>query len=226
MSVTGRWLALALAALGCAEGDVVFADVDPLEQPFRDGGFTPIPPGTDGPVPKPPQTLDAEAPPASDADAPAPIPDAADPPPPPDMRQALPPGACRRHEDCAQGEICVADLCTTDPGAQRVGNGACTNPADEAELGRNVDLSELAGACALACIGQDPQEPCVVNCVQMNTGFSAACGACVGQLVACLGAACFIPCTFQDDVDCFDCRQSSCDPAFERCSGYRVPRGW
>ncbi len=206
---------LCLAALGCADGDVLVGEVQPLADPVPDGGFVSFPlPGN----------LDADV----DSEPDQAMPDAARPPQPqPDARPVEPPpppGGCRDDADCPAGQICVGETCAIAPGSvPRVGDGACTDPTDEARLGEGLDLRELATACTVGCLGQ---EQCVVDCVRTNTQFSVACGGCVGELVACILTACFVPCTLADYLTCLDCREAACDPAFERCSGYRVPHGW
>ena len=210
-----KWVWLCLAALGCADGDVRVGDVQPLVEPVPDGGFITFPlPGS----------LDA----AVEGERDLAFPDAADQPPPQsEARPGDPPppaGACRNDADCPEGRICVGDSCVLEPGSlQPVGNGACTNAADEAQIGNGLNLRELATACTVGCLGQ---EICVVDCVKMNTRFSPACGLCVGQLVACILTACFVPCTLGEYLTCLDCREAACDAAFEQCSGYRVPQGW
>lgn len=206
----GLWLCL--LALGCADGDVLVADAEPMDEHLPDTLFIALPPT---------HSLDATA-----HEPDRSVPDA-EPPPEPDAAEAdprPPPGRCRDDADCVRGQICVAEICTPEPGVpQRIGNGACTNAADDAQIRAGLNLRQLATLCAVGCLGQSA---CVVNCVQNNTRFSPACGGCVGELVACILSACFVPCTYQTYLECLDCRQANCDPAFEQCSGYLVPQGW
>ncbi|MCB9539377.1 MAG: hypothetical protein H6704_24455 [Myxococcales bacterium] len=207
-----------LAALGCADGDVQVGEVQPLVDPTPDGGFivVPIPGSLDAEAGGEPDRALPDAAGAPNADAELPPRDARAPDPPP--------GTCRDDADCPAGRICVGDVCAVAPGAlERVGDGACTNAADELQLGNGIDLRELATACTVGCLGE---KRCIVDCVRMNTTFSPACGGCVGELVACILSACFLPCTWADYLTCLDCREAACDPGFERCAGYRVPPGW
>ncbi len=206
---------ISIFAVGCAVG---------LEAPpdagVASGRDAKLPPVEGSRKPPPADVLDAAAP-ATDLAPPPTPPDAA--PPPPDAAAPPPPGFCRRHEECGEEELCVAERCTPDPSApQRVGEGACTNDADEdAFRGGGIDAYALLEECGVRCFGQESS--CIQNCVVQAVPLSADCAGCFGDLVACMAVFCAIPCAFEDEADCTDCRRDACDAAFEGCAGLRVP---
>lgn len=185
-----------------------------------------LPPGSPSEPPsKPTPRFDAEPvpdePDRGPAPPPPPEPDLGPPPPPP------PEPECREHVDCGPDGLCVANACVVDPSApQRVGNGACTNPADEGILRAAPRFRDIHSQCGLTCLGQ-PQ-PCLDGCVATTAGFSSSCAACFGAYMSCIGSICLIPCVLNDDdaADCAECRQTVCDAAYEACSGFRAPQMW
>ncbi len=219
-----RALVLGLVfALGCAQG----VDTPEVGVTTRDSSLPPLqggkkpPPAGGADVAMPPPTPDPDA---GGEDPPPPpplVPDAAPPPPPPPPPP--PEGACQRHEDCGQDELCIADQCTPDPSApQRIGDGACTNGRDEDTLrAGGIDAYALLEQCGVMCFGQDVQ--CIVGCVTQALPLTPDCSRCFGDLVGCMATFCAIPCAFEDESDCEDCRRQACDGAFETCAGLRVP---
>ncbi len=100
--------------------------------------------------------------------------------------------------------------------------GACTNGPDEDAFRRGgVDAYDLLERCGVQCLGQE--DPCIPQCVAQAVPLSPGCAACFGALVGCMGTICLIPCAFQDESDCEECRRTACDAAFEQCAGLRVP---
>jgi hypothetical protein len=119
--------------------------------------------------------------------------------------------------------LCFGGHCVNDPSAPVVvGNGACTNPADEHVVRNGVNLHDLAQQCGLMCLGQ--MQPCIDACVAGATGFSAGCAACWGATVSCANSLCVFPCSLSDDAqDCDDCRDSLCNDFYEGCAGLAAP---
>ncbi|MCK6571158.1 hypothetical protein L6V77_08655 [Myxococcota bacterium] len=235
--------------LGPVDAQTRFGAVDltslvPGQTPRLDAGLEPPGPPTASPTKPPgggpdaggvPPTAAPTAPPTAGPTAPPnDRPDAG--PAPPTAAPTAPPtqpppreDECQTDEDCGASDmLCFGGFCVVDPAApQQVGDGACTNPADDDVLRGDPSFRDISAACGLTCLGQMPAQPCVDGCVAQQTGFSSACAACYGAWMACVGSLCLIPCVFNDDqADCADCRDALCDVALETCGGYRAPVDW
>ncbi|MSP71831.1 MAG: hypothetical protein EXR76_06570 [Myxococcales bacterium] len=201
--------------------------VAPTSPPDPDQGPSPA---TEPPlVPTAPPT---DAPDPPDVPDPSAVPSAQPPEPdqgPPPATEPPPEPECRTDDDCGAADmLCFGTHCVIDPAApHQVGEGACTNDADDTVMRENRRWRDVGSACGLACLGQMMQQPCVNACVVTQTGLSARCSGCYGAWVSCVGALCIIPCGFNDDaVDCAECRERLCDVPLEICGGFAAPLAW
>ncbi len=146
---------------------------------------------------------------------------------PPTAPTAAPPGSeCQTDEDCGGGNrICFGNRCVVDPAAPtRVGDGACTNDADETRLSASIDWRRISEVCGLMCVNKP--ETCVDTCVAGQTGLSARCAGCYGAWLSCISSFCLFWCAVVDDADCGGCRADFCDRPLGVCGGYDAPRSF
>ncbi len=224
-------LPLCLLGLSCAEGvdegPPVAPPLPPQEagqpqppllppeqqtEPPQGMGGEGVPPEELPPEELPPEELPPEEMPPEEV-PPEEVPPEEMPPPPPE-------GECDVPADCGPNRLCVNHTCVDDPAVPSpIGDGACSREADEA---RGMNLQGIAFTCGLSCSGD---VACIADCVAQNSGLSAGCARCYGDLIACSGSICLIAC-FGGSNDCDDCRDQACNPAFEACAGLRAPVSW
>jgi|GEM_PF-2806282 len=213
-----------VSAAGCAEAAFGSADALPGDSASAD-----LLGGPQGAASGDAARSDAAAtdPAPSGADARAPMnPDAA-PSSPPTAPPTPPSGAeCQTDDDCGGGNrICFGSYCVVDPAAPSpVGDGACTNDADETRLSANIEWRRISEICSLTCVKM-PQA-CVNTCVANQTGLSATCAGCYGAWLNCISTFCLFWCAFTDDADCGACRADFCDRPLGICGGFEAPRAF
>ena len=228
----------ALACLACAAAtddleDAGEPDVTRTESggvPWSDAGTIAPPPPSAAPTNGPsgmPTAAPTGAPTAAPTGAPTAAPTAA-PTGAPTAPPSQPPneGDCVTDQDCGgNAMICFGGFCVVDPGApQQLGDGACTNQADEAVLREIPTFADISTTCNISCLGQSA--PCLQNCVAAATDFSAACGQCYGAWVTCVSTLCLIQCGLVGEDTCTECRAAFCDPALGACGGFAAPQQW
>jgi len=101
-------------------------------------------------------------------------------------------------------------------------SGACINAADKAIISNRVStIEKTMGTCIFQCLTGG--EPCIKNCMVKATGLSEACATCFAKTGACSLSKCLICAAGQDKPECQDCLAKNCLPAFEACSGLKMP---
>src|SRR5690606_23007723 len=100
------------------------------------------------------------------------------------------------------------------------GDRACQNDTDCAFV-LSGQLESVAYQCRDQCVTEAEPEACVVDCVRMELGASAACSRCFADLAACVDAFCFVACFPEpQSVDCRDCLALyDCSTELEICGG-------
>jgi hypothetical protein len=233
--VASATLAL-LACAGCAAATDDLSDAGDPEQdarksgggetPWSEAGMVGPPPPSGAPMGEPsgaPTAAPTGAPTAAPTVAPTAAPTGAPTAPP---TQPPSEGDCVTDEDCGgRGMACFGGFCIVDPAApQQVGDGACTNEADESVLHGIPTFADISTNCNISCLGQ--AAPCLQNCVANATDLSAACGQCYGAWVTCVSTLCLIQCGVVGEDTCTECRAAFCDPALGDCGGFAAPSRW
>jgi hypothetical protein len=103
----------------------------------------------------------------------------------------------------------------TDTGAV----DACNNVDDLAVIG-TTDMNAALNGCIVGCTSNADPAGCTGDCVAADTGVSAACGSCYGDIGVCIVANCLADCLADPtSVACIDCTDTNCGAAYEVCSG-------
>lgn len=118
------------------------------------------------------------------------------------------------------------DTQDTDPGddTDPVVLEYCANGADLAALADAADtLEETIQECTFDCIRSRNLRICVADCMEAEVGLSGDCATCFGNVTQCVTNRCLRECFDPQSPDCATCRETQCEPAFERCSGIPIP---
>ena len=126
-------------------------------------------------------------------------------------------------EDCAAPAGCGDAVCSDEETTEScpedcpAPSGACTNAADQAVMDA-VDVTGLAQACGLNCLGQT--QDCAINCVVDDTGLSEACAQCYSEIITCSVVNCLNECVSDPASEvCADCQAVFCTEDFYACTG-------
>ena len=126
-------------------------------------------------------------------------------------------------EDCTPSSVCGDSVCSdaetpeSCPEDCPAPSGACTNAADQAVMDA-VDVTGLAQACGLNCLGQT--QDCAINCVVDDTGLSEACAQCYSEIITCSVINCLNECVSDPASEvCTECQGEFCTEDFYACTG-------
>ena len=117
--------------------------------------------------------------------------------------------------DCAEGYWCEGGSCVGGGGG-----GACEGSGDGTILINEGDgVYDVATGCAMECMGGGSPN-CSSDCISANTGLSAGCSACFGEMIQCTIDKCMAQCVADPGSEpCAACQNEYCLWPFCDCAG-------
>ncbi len=102
--------------------------------------------------------------------------------------------------------------------------GACTNAKDQAIINSRIStIEKTMVTCVMQCF-MGGGEPCIKTCIAKATGLSDPCSTCFAKTGDCSFKKCPAECAADPNGQkCKDCLAKNCIPAFETCSGLKMP---
>ncbi len=119
-------------------------------------------------------------------------------------------GACPAGSACGGGGA----------GGGGSGAGACDNASDQAIL-NTIDPQAAASDCGGGCFSASDPGGCTTDCLISQTGLTAGCAGCFGDLLQCAIDSCLLQCVDPASPGCAACTEEACLGPFSACSGYQ-----